>query len=219
MKKVFSLLLTVLFMLLAAGCTVPTEENAVLPPTRIGSSSIQATFNTKYTLATAMSEADVVARIQVGNWIAEDIELQETYYEATVQQSFKGDIPNTFTLLQDGCSNGTLKGYPLFTKGNELLVFLKEATGLEYESPYWVIGSFTTLLDVAYDNSGTRYYADRYGILGETVQCSTNYALIGDVFSEVYATTVQADPIVDDMQYPYPYVFSENDLITLFDNQ
>ena len=219
MKKIFSLVLVILLTLPSSGCTETAMKNAKLPPTRIGSASIQASFGEKYTFETAMTEADVVARIKVGNWIAEDTELHETYYEATVQHCFKGNIPNTFTLLQDGCSNGTLKGYPLFTYGNELLVFLKEATGIEYESPYWIIGSFTTLFDVTYDNSGARYYADRYGIFGGTVQDAVNYALLDELFSEVYAITVQADPIVDDMKYPYPYIFSEEDMTTLLNNQ
>lgn len=219
MKKTYSLVLAILFILLASGCAESSMENVILPPTRIGNASIQASFGEKYTFETAMTEADVVARIKVGNWIAEDTELHETYYEATVQQCFKGDAPNAFTLLQDGCSNGTLKGYPLFTYGNELLVFLKEATGIEYESPYWIIGSFTTQLDVTYDNSGIRYYADRYGILGGTVQGAMNYALISELSSEVYAITVRADPIVDEMKYPYPYIFSEEDVTILLNKQ
>ena len=210
------------FLIVSAVIFVPTlretdDATAILPPTRFGSASIQASLATKYTLNTAVSEADVVARIVVGDWIAEDTEIESTYYEATVLQCFKGNIPTTFTLKQDGCSTGTLKGYPLFTSGNEMLVFLKEAVSVSYDSPYWIIGSFTTIMDVSYDNAGNRYYADRYGILGETVDVATNYAYQHDTFAEIYAKSVEADPIVQDFQYPY--VFAESDLIPLLEDQ
>lgn len=207
------------FFLLTVGCSGSSSSVSILPPSRVGSSGIQASFENEYTMASALSEADVVARIEVGNWIAEDAELQKTYYEATVLQCFKGSIPTSFTLLQDGCSTGTLKGYPLFTSGNEFLVFLDEATGIDYDSPYWIIGSFMTILDVSYDNSGNRFYADRYGILGETIDIATNYALQEDTFTEVYARSVAADPIVQEMQYSYPFIFAESDLTPLLEGQ
>ncbi len=219
MKKFLCLIFMCMFLVSAIGCVASSDETAVLPPTRIGSSGIQASFETKYTFATAFSEADVVARIEVGNWLSEDTDLQKTYYEATVLQCFKGNIPDEFTLLQDGCSTGTLKNYPLFTSGNELLVFLKEATVTEYDSPYWIIGAFMTILDVTYDDSGARYYSDRYGILGETIDIVANYSLQSEILAEIYSGSVEADSIVADMHYAYPYVFAENDLVALLESQ
>jgi hypothetical protein len=207
------------FLASLVGCAASSSEAVVLPPTRIGSSDIKVEFETKYTFASAISEADAVARIEVGNWLGEDTDLHKTYYEATVLQCFKGDIPNKFTLLQDGCSTATLKNYPLFTNGNELLVFLNKATVTDYDSPYWIIGSFMTVLDVAYDASGTRYYSDRYGILGETVDVSKNFSLQDEISAEVYSELVETDSIIADMRYSYPYIFSENDLIPLLENQ
>ena len=212
------------FLIVSAVIFVPTlretdDTTAVLPPTRLGSSSIQASLATRYTLESAVSEADVVARIVVGDWIAENTEIHSTYYEATVLECFKGNIPTTFTLIQDGSSAGTLKRYPLFTSGNEMLVFLNEAIELDYDSPYWIIGAFTTIMDVSYDNAGNRYYADRYGILGETVDVAVNYASRPSIFAEVYARSVEADPIVQELHYSYPYVFAESDLIPLLEDQ
>ena len=212
------------FLIVSAVIFVPTlretdDATAILPPTRFGSASIQASLATKYTLNTAVSEADVVARIVVGDWIAEDTEIGSTYYEATVLQCFKGNIPTKFTLKQDGCSTGTLRDYPLFTSGNEMLVFLKEAVAVSYDSPYWIIGSYTTIMDVSYDSAGNRYYADRHGILGKTVDVDVNYSKQPSIFAEVYARFVEADPIVQELHYSYPYVFAESDLIPLLEDQ
>lgn len=219
MKKFFCIVFAAVFLLMFIGCSNSADESAVLPPSRIGEAGFQASFGDRYTFETAFAEADVVARIKVGNWIAEDTEIYITYYEATVLDCIKGDIPEKFTLLQDGCSSSTMKGYPLFTSGNELLVFLNEATLTNYKAPYWIIGSFTTILDVSYDADGSRYYIDRYGILGESMDISRNYALEEDVFSEVYANAVDSDPLVADMRYHWPYVFSEADVIALFGGQ
>lgn len=223
MKKILCIIFICMFVLSVAGCAASSNKTVVLPPTRIGRSLEQATFGNKYTFASAFSEADVVARIEVGNWINEDTNIGSSYYEASVLQCFKGDIPQNFTLIQDGCSSGTLKSYPLFTSGNEILVFLNEANVtdvvLDYDSPYWIIGAYTTLFDVVYDDSGNRYYSDRYGILGETIHISTNYALQDEIFTEIYSNSVRIDSIVEEMQYSYPYVFSENDLTTLLEGQ
>lgn len=219
MKRTLYILLILAVLMANAGCVNHADNQLVLPPSRIGEETIHASFAKEYSFESALSSADVVARIEVGNWIAEDTELRKTYYEATVLQCFKGSIPTTFTLLQDGCSTGTLKGYPLFTSGNEMLVFLNEAIEVDYDSPYWIIGSFMTILDVSYDDSGTRYYADRYGILGKTINITANYALQEDVFAEVYSRSVEADSIVKDMQYLYPYIFKESDLTSLIKDQ
>lgn len=218
MKKFLYMMLILALIMANTGCAKNAVNQLEQPPSRIGEGTIPASFENEYSFESALAAADVVARIEVGNWIAEDTNLQKTYFEATVLQCFKGSIPTTFTLLQDGCSTGTLKGYPLFTRGNEMLVFLNEATEVNYDSPYWIIGSFMTILDVSYDDSGARYYADRYGILGKTMNITANYGLQEDVFAEVYSKSVEADSIVEDMQYPYPYIFTESDLTSLIED-
>lgn len=221
MKKILCVFVVTMLLLSVSGCaTVPDEQDAaVLPPSRVGASQMQATLVKRYTFESAFSEADVVARVEVGNWLAEDTDIFKTYYEARVLQCFKGSIPETFTLFQEGCSTGTLKGYPLFTSGNEMLVFLKEATETAYNSPYWIIGAFTTLLDVSYDESGNRYYVDRCDLLGETMNISSNYAYEMSLANEILAVAAANDPIVSEMQFHYSHIFSEADLIDLIENQ
>ena len=212
MKKTYCLILSVILFLTVVGCS---HDNSVLPPSRIGQGTMQASLAERYSLESAMSAADVVARVEVGSWLAEDADISSTYFEAKVLECFKGKLSGKFTLIQDGCSATTLKSYPLFTAGNEILVFLKTATMTEYPSCYWIIGSFTTVLDVSYDESGARYYADRYGVLGESAGGVTNYAQNTDIANEVLARAAKEDPIISEMQYAYPYIFAEADIRTL----
>lgn len=189
--------------------TTGNQLSVVLPPARYGEGSVQATFERTYTFETAFAEADVVARVQVGNWLGEDTSIMSTYYETATLECFKGDIPDTFTLIQDGSSKGTLKRYPLFTYGNEMLLFMKEASGVDYESAYWIIGAFTTMLDVSYDDEGNRFYADRYGILGDTMVAASD-DLVAD--GEIYTNAVGKDPILGEIMTGYPYIFTEKDI-------
>ena len=101
-----------------------------------------------------------------------------------------------------------------------MLVFLYMSTRCNtYESPYYIIGSFTTILDVSYDENGNRYYADRYGILGRSIDITSNYAHDVDVSAEVVATAATKDPIVSEIGYTYPYIFSEADLVAQMENE
>ena len=216
MKRYLCAILTIFLLLVTAGCASLMGESAVLPPSRVGQSTSKAILGNRYTFETGYLESDVVARIKVGDWIAENVDLNSTYYEATVLECFKGDIPESFTLIQDGCSASTMKGYPLFTYGNELLLFLNKAGLTGYESPYWIIGSYTTVLDVSYDENGVRYYADRYGVLGETANVPTNYAHKSAVSNTIRSKIAENDPIIKEMHYSYPYIFVESDVLALF---
>lgn len=188
------------------------DETIILPPTRWGAGEMHATLAKKYTFETAFVEADVVARVQVRNWLGEDTTISSTYYDAVVLECFKGDIPESFTLIQDGSSKGTLKKYPLLTYGNELLLFMNEATGVSYESAYWIIGAFTTMLDVAYDDEGVRYYVDRYSILGDTMTEAYHPAILESIGEEVYAYILERDPVIEEILVRDSYIFRETDV-------
>ena len=90
------------------------------------------------------------------------------------------------------------------------------------EDIYWIIGAFTTVLDVSYDNDGNRYYTDCRGILGATMDISSNYVNQSDIVQEIYNYAINSDPFLADMTYDpqhfYPYIFSESDINTLFDS-
>lgn len=217
MKRILCTICAVLMLFSLVACTAQEESEAVLPPVREGGGESKVSFEKGYTFESALEEADAVARIRVGNWIAEDNEARQTYYEAEVLECYKGEIPTNFTLLQDGCSLRTFKGYPLFISGNEMLLFLREAVGLpQYDAPYWIIGAYTTLLDVVYDD-GERYFVDRYGVLGQSINVVSNYANVASVADAVYTAAVESDPLMSNPVHSFPYIYSDDDMLKLLD--
>ena len=210
MKKMICCFFILIMMTISSiGCGSKTEE-PVLPPTRLGTKGTSsASLEREYGFESAFSEADFVAHIKVGNWLAENTEIMSTYYEAQVVHQYKGDETKDFILIQDGDSEFTLEGYPLFTYGNELLVFCKRAVDVEYTDAYWIIGSFTTVMDAVTAKSGEVYFMDRYGMLGDRSKKLINYK---SQQPELRSMAEKNDSIVSDMDYAYPYVFSVSDV-------
>lgn len=219
MKKLCSIISVILILMsLLTGCKNENEE-VVLPPTRVGKiTEVSALLARHYTFEEAYQEADMVAHVKVGNWLGEEEEKGATYYDATIVEQYKGDKIDEIILFQDGTSNGTLKRYPLFTYGNEMLVFLKEAVDTEYDDAYWIIGAFTTMLDVVNDEEGNLYYMDRYGILGETIDASMNSAGNTDLRQVLYEAAVANDEIVVEMGYRYEYIYEKAILDNLMES-
>lgn len=213
MKRILSLLLVSILLLSLSGC----GKSPVLPPVRTGTGELHIQLTKNFTFESAFEEADAVVRIKIGDWLGEDTDIHYTYYEATVLQCLKGSIPETFTLLQIGCSTATVKTYPLFTSGNEFLAFLNQTYVQDYTSPYVSVGAYTTYLDVSYDASGNRYFIDRFGYLGATMNIDHNYAQNKDIYAEVKATVTKKDQIFEESQFQY--IFSEADIKTLIDKQ
>ena len=212
MKKILCLLLAVMLIASLGGCADTFLKDAKLPPARTGAANMYASLAKEYTFETAFEEADAVARIQVGSWLGEDTNLKATYFQARVLECFKGNMPDTFTLRQDGCTTHTYTGYPLFTAGNELLVFLNEGSITTYDSPYWIIGTYTTFMDVLYDNAGNRYYGDRKGHLGQTVEIGKNYTFDYELFQQMYENLKETDSLFAEREYQFPYIYAEADL-------
>ncbi len=188
MKRCLCLLLA-LAMLCLVGCA--DEAAPIPPPTRIGAGTAKVTPGARHTFATAAAEADAVAHITVGDWLSENTDTMSTHYRATVAETFRGSLPNEITLIQDGCSTTTIPGYPLFTGGNELLLFLKACTEPD---TYWIVGSYTTVLDVAYVPDGTRYFAQRGS---STLSPRNTHTKDAALVNAIYADLRTRDPAVD----------------------
>ena len=65
-------------------------------------------------------------------------------------------------MKQDGNSTETI--YPLFTYGDEMLLYLKEPVVSEDYVFYWIPGAYTTIVDVV-NLDDEKYFCDRMGIL------------------------------------------------------
>ncbi len=159
MKKFLILISMLVFLLSFFGCEKEPEE-IVLPPKRVSTDEIMVVraTDTAYSFEDAFSYADTVAHVRIKNWLREDTEEQYTYYEAEIVELFKGDEKEEITVRQTGSSVCTLNGFPLFTYGNEMLMFLKEQDGA-----YTVYGYATKLFDAVRAEDGETYYISRDG--------------------------------------------------------
>ena len=215
MRKIaYTIVVLFIFVLTIGGCA-----NTVPPPSRTGTKgSFSALFAKRYTFETAFADSDMVALVRVGNWLSEDNELSITYYEAEIINIYKGESVKNIVLVQDGCSEWTMRGFTLFIAGNELLLFLQKGESDEYAELYWIAGSFTTVLYTSKSNSGEVFYMDRYGLLGETIDIDTNYSSQRALFKELCDNANAKDPLFcskDQRIYGFPYVFSKADLDAL----
>lgn len=185
-RRIFTFLLAAALVLLTA-C-----GGVVRPPVRIGEGTGNACFNRSFSLTEAFEEADVVALVQVGNWLGEqDGGFPITFYKAAVVKSYKGDLPREFTLMQNGGSAGTYEDYPLYTCGNELLVFLRKADA-DYPDAYQSVGSFSTVLYAADAVDGSRYFVDRFGLMTyEELRANPGSATLGQPLSRMPEDTVK----------------------------
>ena len=210
MKNCLRLMTAVLTALILAGCS----GGAALPPRRTGLSYMKVSLEERYTVASAMEESDLVILARVGDWLGENAEQTVTYYRAEVLKTFKDNNGegSEIVLIQDGDSESTVQGYPLFTAGNELLLFLKKASAPDYENAYWMAGSFAAFFDAARDKSGRLYYLDRYGIFGQSVTGCENLFLGTDrtLIEELRAYQEKTDSLASERQIHY--VFSADEL-------
>ena len=55
------------------------------------------------------------------------------------------------------------------------MVFCKQSVGVDYPNAYWIIGSYTTVLDAVTTDSGEIYFMDRRGMLGDRTEHLVNY--------------------------------------------
>lgn len=210
-KRFYAAALLFALALLFTACASPS--GAVLPPVRYGTKgTAQVSLEKAYTFETAYAEADMVAHVRIGNWLSEDNENGLTCYQAAVIKQYKGENLSQIVLKQDGSSQVTLKNYPLFTAGNEFLLFLKK--GIDADT-YWIEGAYTTMLDVVADDSGEEYFIDRYGMLGETIKLDADTASQRIPRTQLRANAVKADSVYGD--FTFLYVFKKTDLEQLLE--
>ena len=191
------------------------HESPILPPTRYGNKTSRISLE-RQSFETAISSSDAIAHIKVGNWLGEDEYFN--YYEATVISQFKGEEIDNFVLIQDGTSEYTIGRYPLFTYGNEMLLFLMKSTDADYENAYWILGSYTTVMDAVTSSTNEVYYMDRYGVLSETAENINNIPQSSFAFG-LFNKIGEQDPyITENRLFFYTYFYSEKDMKKLIDS-
>ena len=161
-------------------------KEPVLPPVRTGSTSMIARIP-DYSLERAYNEADLVALVRVGDWLGErnvEYEAELTYYSARAERMYKGEETD-FVLCQDGNSALTLSGYPLFTDGNELLLFLKHGSDPDYEDMYYIVGSYGTVMYALSDDSGETYLIEPFGGFGHSTGIKENHSEEAELIAQL----------------------------------
>jgi len=150
------------------------EEGGVDTPVRVGQGEALVSV-WGYTLEEAVEASDLVLDVTVTSWLGEDLsDIMSTFFEAKVNTILKGNAPDIITIKQNGNSQCTLRDFPLFQRGNRLIVFLKKGEeqifdldfDLDYDNAYWILSSYTTVLHVQ-TVDGKTYALDRYGMLTE----------------------------------------------------
>ena len=190
-RRIFTFLLAAALVLLTACSGRGTE-----PPVRIGEAIGEASLLRSYSAAEAFQEADAVALVRVGDWLGEqDGGFPITFYKAAVVKSYKGDLPREFTLMQNA---GTYEDYPLYTCGNELLVFLRHSQTdwgeayIQYPGAYVNVCAFIPMMSAANADAGSRYFVDRFGLMTyEELRANPGSATLGQPLSRMQESTVK----------------------------
>ena len=217
--------------------TVSSEY--VLPPVRVGEHMEQASLGPGNTLESAYEKADVVALVRIGDWMEEEIEYDATLYHVDVLEQYKGEPLDSFVFRQDGCSRSTFIDYPLFKGGNEVLLFLKEATlvdengeliepNFEYKGDYYFsLNAWETALTVVTDDAGNRYISDTTYLLEENYNELTNYGnyyvdnetavyhfaeMRPELADEIYENAIEKDVY---SRINFKFLFSQEEIASL----
>ena len=199
-----SFVLAAVLLLSATACAA---HEPVLPPSRWGEMQIRSMFERYYSISDAFQEAD-----DLHNWV--------TFFDAAVQESYKGDLPRHFTLVQGGCSEASSPNYPLFINGTELLVFLKDYDGSGEK--YHPITDYNTVLYAVYDENGHRYFLDSFGTMSaQDTLTPGRTTLTAQELTQLTARIAQTDPVLSNAvvqanQNQEAVIYRQSDLEELF---
>jgi len=173
MKKIIIfLILTAFSILTLSGCgqTVKQQvsENLKDTPHQVGLKGQMSASVMGMELDTSFKDADIVAEVQIREWLGErqkGEELQKTIFRASLEKIFKNSIDNNLKeikLIQDGNSDYTIENYPLFKNNDRLLLYLKKAVGEGYENTYWILGGHTGIFRII-NTDGKDYIVKQIG--------------------------------------------------------
>jgi hypothetical protein len=169
-RKIIAIILAAALAVALAGCANPAEfaetEEQTGPrdtPQRIGESILEVSLNRTFTLEEAINFAELVVDITILGWLGEnEVAFGASYFSAKVNHTFKGEQFDVIEIAQLGNSRSTIDGFPLFKKGDRLLLSLytwpewdEEITDLsmeewneKYKGRYYIVGSYIGVLDI-----------------------------------------------------------------------
>ena len=200
MKKVVGIFLIFSLLLCLCACDSP-----VLPPKRdAGGMSVSLSIN--YTFDIAVEEADMIAHVRIGDWLGETNEGIYSYFEAEVLNTYKGEKKKSITIKQKGNSVSSVSGFPLFTHGNELLLFLRKSDYKEYDDTYFSLGLNYCPFYVSKSDEGDVFLATEYHI-ADALPPEENLANLEDTktYLQAYKHLKESDPIAGNMYFMYAY--------------
>lgn len=115
-----------------------SEEDIVCPSVRESENQSKAIYaSTGKTIQELVDNSGVIAHVRIKNWLGDAQEEKYrgvTCFEAEVLDIYKGEAPEEIVIVQSGTSQSTHKGFPLFTYGKEMILFLKSGDDLINEA-------------------------------------------------------------------------------------
>lgn len=146
-KNKFQMCLLITFIALSLSACSTSKDT----PVRVGTNGLQsAEVEKEYDLKTGVEESDITAEVEITEWLGETSDPSEkTFFKANLVKVYKNKINPSLKeikLMQEGNSEVTLKEYPLFKKGDKLILFLKKSA--DVEDTYWILGAHTSAIQV-----------------------------------------------------------------------
>ena len=138
-------------------------KDAVLPPSQSHGDISEARYLRSYDISQMYDAAEAVCIVTIRDWIGED--RVHTYFEAKVERTYKGELPETVLISQTGNSEYQMDGSPLFTYGDKLLVGLIPRRNSTYPGAYEIVGTDIAMLYAAMAEDGEVYLLDHQGML------------------------------------------------------
>ena len=198
-----------------ADTAVPAD--AVLPPSQTGNgNSIHAEYERSFTIPAAYDESTVVCILTIRDWLGETEGY--TYYEATVEHVYKGELPERIVYIFPGNSEGVLGGSPLHTYGDKILVFLDKWNhdGFENSNAYCSIGADISFLYLAISQDNDVYLIDHRGVFSKVTEeeCDDidlrNYASDEELVEQLCTNMSKYNKLLAEDITEYSYVSSHD---------
>jgi hypothetical protein len=102
-----------------------------------------------YNFEEAVKEADLIVKLKVID-VAGKSEIEggipKTIFNTEILETYKSDnkAKDKIKILQEGTKDVDFNHQELFKAGEELILFLNQAVGEDFDNTYWSVGSYTT---------------------------------------------------------------------------